>query len=395
MATNITDNTNTENQKTLQPDVYKYVGTCESTGQNLSAFVSNASFEQLARLDYNIRKENTTNTEALLVEYGLGSNIANSLIVSAPTKTEDAVQDRTSTKTIRYYDLDKSSSYNDGDYVISEKSTDELTNSETSSTITRDTGWYDLSVTDSTGRIACITPPFNDFDTRYFDSVFSNTYLNGNTTTYGEIGSYRNAKPYSDAGIGITRMLTLNSSTSKSIDNMNTFIENAGTTYLSILNEYEKDIALTNTEENQIYVGKCYYTNGNSTTYLWASWIGGEAKKPEIIKSPTDESKKETIEGWVPNTIFVSSFSTILDKYCNLKNDVDNILNGSFPENSGFKKIIKNFEDRIKTLENYKYVFRLGDSQGTYLWSGTYSNYNGLSDTIKNEDSNMFIISRG
>lgn len=393
MANITTDsNSNTENQKTLQPDVYKYVGTCESTGQNISTFVSNASFEQLARLDYNIRKENTTNTEALLVEYGLGSNIANSLIVSAPTKTEDRAQDRTSTKTIRYYDLDNSSSYNDGDYVINEKSTDELTNSDASSTITRDIGWYDLSITDSTGRIACITPPFNDFDTRYFDSVFSNTYLEGNETTYGEVGSYRNVKPYSDAGIGITRMLTLNSSTSNSIDNMNTFIENAGNTYLSILTEHEKDIALNNTEENQIYVGKCYY--GSPTAYMWTSWIGGSEKRPDIIKSPTNEGKKETIRGWVDNTIFTSSFSTILDKYCYLKNEVDNILSGKFPDNSKLNQIITDLTDRINQLEKHRYVFRLDDNTATYLWSGSYTNYNGLNNTVRDNEQNMFLISR-
>lgn len=401
------DNTNQtqETSTALTPDEYRFIGTCEATGQNMSTFVSNISFENLAGLDHYVRSNETTNTDSMLTYYGIGSNIANSLIVCAPTVKEETMVDMTEVKTIRYYNAGGTTYYDrDIDYVITPETTIAYaTNGETSTYTVRDIGKYDLAATDPTGRIACLTPQFNDIDTRFFTTFMSTDSL-GNTTdnsTYAAYSDRITSNPAS--GIGATRMLSLNESTANSMSTMSTFMGTVGTSYVSILTYQEKNdpygnVASAASNGNQIRIQKVITNNKSSvwTAYTTSSEYCDEKGAIKKIVNPQDLSNPIQIIGAV-TTSYVVSFSDLLERYINLKNAWD----AQFGGNTSGKSIssrVSELETLVNKLNKLPYVFRGSTgksgvySQGAYLWTGSNTEYNAMGADIKEKKDYIFVI---
>lgn len=404
MADNTIEETSSIN---LTPDEYRFIGTCEGTGQNMSAFVSNISFEQLAGLDHYIRSQETTSADSTLTYYGIGSNIANSLIVCAPTVTEKTMKDMTQVKTVRYYDNqeDGGTTYYDAgiDYVISPESVIAYaTNGETSEYTVRDTGKYDLVASDSTGRVACLTPQFNDIDTRFFTTFMSTDDLDGaNNSTYATYSDrITNNLTY---GIGVTRILSLNESTANSMATMDKFMSGVGLSYTSILTQREKEDPLnsnpTTTNQNQVRIQKVKTNSGQSlwTAYTPTSAYVGKNGAITKIYNPQSPDNPITITKGLTSS-YIVSFSTLLEDYINLKNAWD----AQFGGNTSGKSIasrVSELELLVNKLNNLPYVFRGSTgqsgtySEGAYLWAGTYTDFKtNVSDDIKLRGDYVFVL---
>lgn len=394
----------------LTPDEYRFIGTCEATGQNMSTFVSNVSFEQLAGLDHYIRRQETTSVDSTLTYYGIGSNIANSLIVCAPTVTEKTMKDMTQVKTIRYYDNSEDGGtqyYDTGiDYVISPESIIAYaTNGETSEYTVRDTGKYDLVASDSTGRVACLTPQFNDIDTRFFTTFMSTDDLDSsNNSTYATYSDRITNNPTN--GIGVTRMLSLNDSTAKSMATMDSFMKSVGLSYTSILTQREKEDPInsnpTVTDQNQVRIQKVKTSSGQSiwTAYTPTSIYVGENGAITKIYNPQSPENPITITSGVTSS-YIVSFSSLLESYINLKNAWD----AQFGGNTSGKSIssrVEDLEKLVDKLNNLPYIFRGSTgkagtySQGSYLWAGSYTDFNNNVDqTIKERTDYIFVLDEG
>lgn len=404
------DNTTQETSSiALTPDEYRFIGTCEATGQNMSTFVSNVSFEQLAGLDHYIRSQETTSVDSTLTYYGIGSNIANSLIVCAPTVTEKTMKDMTQVKTIRYYDNGGTQYYDTGiDYVISPESVIAYaTNGETSEYTVRDTGKYDLVASDSTGRVACLTPQFNDIDTRFFRTFMSTDDLDSsNNSTYATYSDRITNNPTN--GIGVTRMLSLNDSTAKSMATMDSFMKSVGLSYTSILTQKEKEDPgnsnPTVINQNQVRIQKVKTSSGQSiwTAYTPISDYVAENGAITKIYNPQSPENPITITSGVTSS-YIVSFSTLLEDYINLKNAWD----AQFGGNTSGKSIstrVEDLEKLVDKLNNLPYVFRGSTgkagtySQVSYLWAGSYTDFNNnvnVTDDIKLRGDYIFVLDEG
>lgn len=389
-------------------------------GAEFNVLVCDASFEELKQYDewasYETNGGRTAN--------GIGENIKNCFIVCAPQTTDD-VNYVSYVQTTSWTDLTGDSRYDEG------KDSDYHSNSYTYITPIgiRDKGDYDLIVTDHLGNLIRLTPPFADYDTRYFSVVTPNN--NDKNSYYG------------------SRYITFNKEYEKLLGNTNDIISNLSSTYTPILtttNEYNG----TNLAKQNVTIVYCYsYGEGQDAktiynTFSYNSLTYDDDAQAYVTKSRiTDEVKSflfdkyrdhnaenyNTYDKWDdddaiecltshcnPKTV---SFVDLMNKIDELtykcsylqniltsngigdvstyKIGVDPTTNASYywtyvyDETTGKEigKKIYTIEGRLANLESCNFLYRADKNIASYLWSGDANEYDKF---IKGKDLSSYIF---
>lgn len=377
-------------------------------GADFNVLVCDASFEELKQYDewasYEANGGRTAN--------GIGDNIKNCFIVCAP-QTAANVNYIDYVQTTSYTDLDGSYIYTDG--VDSDYRT--YTYTYVSSIGISDKGDYDLLVTDHLGNLIRLTPPFADYDTRYFSVVSPNN---------DDKNSYYGA-----------RYLTFNKDYQNLLKDTNTVVSTLNATYTPILNtidEYKDN----NLSSQYITIAYTYtYKNGNniSTTYGTFAYnrikdnLAQDGITPEVkeflydnFQGTYESNKANTYMDWEDSNAIaclkaycnprVVSFIDLLNKIDVLTNEcnrLNKILEDNKIQDIGNKKTyidesdqttywydefgnkIYGVGDRVSKIENSAILFRANNNIASYLWSGTAEEYTKFITGKKDLSSYIFL----
>lgn len=363
-------------------------------GADFNVLVCDASFEELKQYD----EWASQDTNGGRTANGIGENIKNCFIVCAP-QTEAKVN---------YIDYVQTTSYTDlnGDHLYTnEVDSDYRTYTyayETSIGIS-DKGDYDLLVTDHLGNLIRLTPPFADYDKRYFSVVSPNN---------DDKNSYYGA-----------RYLTFNKDYQNLLKDTNTVVSTLNATYTPILNTIDEYKDGNNLSSQYITIAYSYtYKNGNNTSTTYGTFAYDRIKEGYAQDGITPEVKEflyynfqGTYESGKANTYMEwddSNAIACLKAYCNphvvsfidLLNKIDaltnecNRLNKILEANKiedvsnkttyidksdnttywldedGITKIYA-VGDRVSKIENSAILFRANKNIASYLWSGTTDEY--------------------
>ena len=155
-----------------QSFIPSHIGSNTSQGKDFSIYTSNTSFEVLSRYDQALRKgssvlDNENNVTTVNTVNNIANKIANSIIICSPQVEDPNYQTYTKTVTVKYINRDNIDGLSDDDLILNTTYKDDK---DVSGLLAyKDSGQFDLVVTDDNGVPACITPPFNDIDTTYFE----------------------------------------------------------------------------------------------------------------------------------------------------------------------------------------------------------------------------------
>lgn len=321
------------------------IGQCGANQTEFKTIVTNVSLSDLQKLDdYAASTVSGSSAIGNYEQYGLGTYIANSLIVCAPNEVINDVERYRQYTYTDYIDVDKDKKYSENGDILLDNYTYDVKTSIDGDEI--DTGQYDLVITDAYGRMAALNPPFNDIDTKYF-SVASN---NGNTNTYT---TYRNS-------IGNTICLTLQSDIANGLSQSTDFIQKANLSYTPILSasDQKQVDGLINSNIPQVYVHQI--TNEDKYTY----WV------PFTAEEKPDETSHA----------YEVSFTSILENVNQLKaqSSFSSYDMGDGTTISTMKELLEyvySLQKRIKDLESKEYIYRVEGSSITHLWGGSLDDY--------------------
>lgn len=376
-------------------------------GADFNVVVCDASFEELKQFD----EWASLDTNGGRTQNGIGENIKNCFIVCAPQTKADVNYIR-HVQTTSYTDVDGDHMYTNG--TDSGLKTDSYTY-ETSIGIT-DKGDYDLLVTDHLGNLIRLTPPFADYDTRYFSVVSPNN---------DDKNSYYGA-----------RYLTFNEDYQKLLGDTNTIVSSLNVTYTPILNTIDvyKD---NNLSSQYITIAYTYsYKDGNKTSTTYGTFAYDRIKDgqpqagitPEVkeflyntFQGAYESSKATSYSDWADSNAInclnayckpeVVSFIELLNKISYLTEytnrlqkildsnkiqDVSSYKTGKDPDGTTYwindqNEKIYAVGDRVSRIENSAILFRANKNIASYLWSGSSNEYEKFISGRKDLSSYIFL----
>lgn len=366
---------------------YRYLSN-GNAGQNFNIYVSNVPFETISYLDSNYRNTTSSyvNGQNNVNNNGLGINIANSIIICASD-----VIDKSSTYRILTY-TDFKDNNNNGKYDRDVDNTLETYVGPIERINVaygyRDTGNYDIAITDTYGHPIVLTPPFNDINKKYFSTQIADGSL-----SYKGI-SYR--------GLNYpTSMLTLSYDFAKQFDSVGKVVEDMDLTYTPIIkNTYSytlNDAGKKVINNNKTWKLGYYTRNGNSRVWVVYDPENAENTLPKDLQANKNWNEPQTVE---PEFTHSLRFCDAIGEIADLQLKLD--------ENNS-DSLIHKLQDRVKTLEakvdnllklnfilsrNYK-VEDHPDAPYSYIWTGTNTEYdNNVIESDKSNPNITFLINQ-
>lgn len=344
--------------------ISSHVGTLTSQGKDFSIFSTNASFEVLSKVDNALRSGSSQvvgDTTNVATTNGMGTKIANSLIVCAP-QVKDTTTTLTYMQTLSYVDVDNDNQYSSYDYKLLESSYTYV--SSESSLKYKDNGQFDLVVTDAYGVPACLTPPFNDIDTSYF-TVKSSIEVPSRKRDY--ITSY---------------VMTLSDAFRENIGAANDYIAKVPYSYTAIVPDVDDKktfyLIVPKSSKNNQNKREYYVGNFNSSYSGRLAYIGPGEKR--IYKDDTSNY-----------TIVEATFSYVLDMCVELmqwkednfnpKEEVPKIDN-TYISGKSLSYQLAYLLNCVNDLNNRPYEYSLNKiidpSNNSYIWTGNKTDYSGI-----------------
>lgn len=367
---------------------YRYLSN-GNAGQNFNIYVSNASFETISYLD-NIYRNTTSsyvNSQNNVNNNGLGTNIANSIIICASD-----VVDKSSTYRILTY-TDFKDQNNNGKYDKDVDNTLETYAAPIERINVaygyRDTGNYDIAITDTYGHPIVLTPPFNDINKKYFS-----TQLADGSLSYKGI-SYR--------GLNYpTSMLTLSYDFAKQFDSVGKVVEDMDLTYTPIV-KHTYSYTLNDTGQKVINEKKtwklAYYTRNGDNAKVWIVYDPENAENtlPKDLQANKGWNQPQTVE---PEFTHSLRFCDAIDEIADLQAKLDESNTKSLI--SDLKKRVKTLEDQVQTLLKLNFILSKNyntedhkDAPYTYIWTGTSTEYNtNVTESDKSNPNITFLINQ-
>ena len=364
--------------------ITSHIGNLAQTGKDFNVIVTNAPFKLLSSLDKVYRTGSSDkggNGTTTATNNGMGTKIANSFVICAP-QIPDEYTVYNYVGDIAYIDVDNNGYYNSGDIQLYNNS---HTNVISSSTY-KDTGEFDLVVTDAYGIPVVLTPPFNDIDTTYFSI---------------SVDSQSRSRDYCHS-----RALTLSDKFGKQFSEVGEYIGYIPYSYTPIVKDYDKTTYFIRASK-KVTTGdpnpRPLYFVGKMDKVSPEGKLSYIAKIDNVNKflDPTIAYDDEYNYEYVP-----VSFEYLLDEV----NEIKKWKSTEFPEDNdewnedesidGSTSIQKKLSYLMKTvnkLNNLPYVLnRTGSTSKdiSYLWSGNMTEYEGItkSDKDDKDDRTTFII---
>ena len=361
--------------------ITSHIGNLAQTGKDFNVIVTNAPFKLLSSLDkvYRTGSSDTGgNGTTTATNNGMGTKIANSFVICAP-QILDNYTVYNYVGDIAYIDVDNNGYYNSGDIQL-------YNNSHTNviSTYTyKDTGEFDLVVTDAYGIPVVLTPPFNDIDTTYFSI---------------SVDSQSRSRDYCHS-----RALTLSDKFGKQFSEVGEYIGYIPYSYTPIVKDYDKTTYFIRASK-KVVTGdpnpRPLYFVGKIDKVSPEGKLSYEAKIDNVNKflDPTITYDDEYNYEYVP-----VSFEYLLDEV----NEIKKWKSTEFPEDNGewnedetidgsasIQKKLSYLMKTVNKLNNLPYVLnRTGSTSKdiSYLWSGNMNEYEGITKSDK-DDRTTFII---
>lgn len=357
-----------------------FLGNLEyNQGADFNVVVCDASYDDLKSFDeWASQEENGGRSEN-----GIGENIKNCFIVCAPQQKDDKIQFVEHTVKTTYTDFDGNGLYDEGsdaDYNVQESTTMTPSNGY-------DRGDYDLVVTDHLGNLIRLTPPFADYDKRYFSVV--------NPTSEDQNSAYG------------ARYITFNTKYQLLMDSTSTIVDTLSSTYTPILSYVEevKDGAPSSRMTTVAYS----FTDGKVTTYGTftydaLSYIGEGANRiyttqKEIVSDEMKEflfthykneyngtgddyrtwddkdALKALHDKCTPHEVSFISLLQELDALRARCTQLENILRSNKITYVAPNSNVTPIGDRVTRIENSKILFRANSKMPAYLWAGAHADY--------------------
>lgn len=349
---------------------YRYLSNCYAGGQDFNIIVSDAKFETISYIDYKFRNtvSSYTNGQNNVNNNGLGTNIANSIIICS-YKTEDKNSLKRSITYSSWLESDHNNRYDaDKDQLVEAPYTTTYTVQETVGY--RDSGIYDLAVTDNYGHPIVLTPPFNDIDSKYFTSKIADGSIASHEISYRKV-NYP------------TSYLTLSDDFAKQFNGVNDVVRDMDITYTPLVKQTYSYTLVNGKKE----------INGNYSTWK----IGYVLNKANIKDWVVFDPNKETGQATWPKSISdpkrqitdpkTEMYSHSL-RFCDLVGDVATLQQKTDENNpnsyiSQLVDRIKALEDKVDNLMKLNFVLsanKFADNTHrtddySYIWTGTAQEY--------------------
>lgn len=370
-----------------QSFIPSHIGSNTSQGKDFSIYTSNTSFEVLSKYDQALRKgssvlDKENNVTTVNTVNNIANKIANSIIICSPQVEDPNYQTYTKTVTVKYINRDNIDGLSGDDLILNTTYKDDK---DVSGLLAyKDSGQFDLVVTDDNGVPACITPPFNDIDTTYFE-VLSSVYIPD------RIRNYVNTYP-----------LTLSEKFRNTIGDASKYIEKIPISYTPIVPD--------NTNPTYLIIGPTNDQNINKKEYYaytltdekdgYFSYITPSGNKLKYY--PSDISKNDP-QGYK----FVKvSFTYLLDKYIEFENWKNTEFDTNVPslDNKEFDSKSINYKlayllNAVNDLNNRPYMYSLNnkinpnDNTRRYVWFGDTEEYKQVKNIDLAKDT-AFIINK-
>lgn len=365
---------------------YRYLSN-GNAGQNFNIYVSNVPFETISELDSKYRNTTSSyvNSQNNVNNNGLGTNIANSIIICASD-----IEDKSSTYRILTY-TDFKDLNNNGKYDQDADSTLETYVAPIEKINAaygyRDTGNYDIAVTDTYGHPIVLTPPFNDINKKYFSTQIADGSL-----------SY---KGISFRGLNYpTYMLTLSDTFAKQFDNVGKVVEEMDITYTPIIkhtysyiinDEGQKVIDNTNTWK----LG--YYTRNGNNERVWVVY--------DPLNGNTLPKDLQANKGWNEPKTVVPEFTHSL-RFCDAIGEIADLRAKFDPTNKNaeityLKSQVKDLQEKVENLLKLNFIlsknYKVGDHSDapySYIWTGSNEDYGNVADADKSNPNITFLINQ-
>ena len=364
---------------------YRYLSN-GNAGQNFNIYVSNVPFETISELDSNYRNTTSSyvNGQNNVNNNGLGTNIANSIIICASD-----VEDKSSTYRILTY-TDFKDQNNNGKYDRDVDNTLETYAAPIERINVaygyRDTGNYDIAVTDTYGHPIVLTPPFNDINKKYFSTQIADGSL-----SYKGI-SYR--------GLNYpTSMLTLSYNFAKQFDSVGKVIDDMDLTYTPIVKHtysYTLDDAGQKVINNS-YTWKLGYYTQNSNSRVWFVYDPQNSNtRPKDIQANKGWNVPQPVEPEFTHSLrFCDAIGEIADLQAKLdESNTDSLIRK-------LQDKVKILEGQVQTLLDLNFVLSKNynakdhsNAPYTYIWTGTNDDYKKLDDKDKTNPIVTFLINQ-
>lgn len=361
--------------------VSSHIGNLAQTGKDFNVIVTNAPFKLLSSLDKLYRTGSSGiggNGTTTATNNGMGTKIANSFMICAP-QTPDDYTTYNYVANVAYIDRDNNGQYTYGDTQLYN---DAYTYVYTSSNTYKDTGEFDLVATDAYGIPVALTPPFNDIDKNYFDI---------NSDMPSRYREYCHS-----------RSLTLSKNFSAQFSDLGKYVETIGYTYTPIVTDPDNTVYFIRASqiETQPNQRPLYFVGKMNTV----SPKGELSYRAHIGTTYSYLTTEITSDGNYNFEYIPVSFEYLLNEVNKLKN----WKSTEFPNNKWVWKEGETVNESdtvqkklayllatVNKLNNLPYVLnRRTDStyKGiSYLWSGTYKNYEGITKSDK-DNKTTFII---
>ena len=345
-----------------------HIGNLAQSGKDFNILASNVPYKMLSNYDTAVRKASNDSSTS---NYDISGKISNSIIICAPQERDNTTVYTQWTK-FTYEDNDNNGTFSNDDLMINTYSYATVENKVKD--LYKDTGDFDLVVTDDDGVPVCLTPPFNDIDTDYF--------------------TVRKNIEHRNRGYCNSNALTMSESFRDTLGNTAKTLDNLIFTYTPIVPNQDKTIYLISTYKVGNPNNKNYYvgyagTNGNIT-------ISNKDNKWTYSYHP---NANDTITNDERTTFTRVSFSYLLDWNIALQqwkdkefNDNDKIDSKWDRIGSSTNKKISYLLDQVTKLTNYKYMFQLNGSSTSYVWTGSKSQYDNMGSNQRNRNNATFII---
>ena len=364
---------------------YRYLSN-GNAGQNFNIYVSNVPFETISELDSKYRNITSSyvNSQNNVNNNGLGTNIANSIIICASD-----IEDKSSTYRILTY-TDFKDQNNNGKYDQDVDSTLETYVAPIEKINAaygyRDTGNYDIAVTDTYGHPIVLTPPFNDVNKKYFSTQIADGSL-----SYKGI-SYR--------GLNYpTSMLTLSDTFTKQFDNVGKVVEEMDITYTPIIKHTYSYII---NDEGQKVIDNSktwklgYYTRSGDNAKVWVVYdLGNETNTlPKDLQANKGWNEPKTVEPEFTHSLrFCDAIGEIADLQAKFDPTNDNA------EITYLKNQVKDLQEKVENLLKLNFILSKNykgdnDNPYSYIWTGSNDEYGKVADADKKNPNITFLINQ-
>lgn len=360
---------------------YRYLSNCYAGGQDFNIIVSDAKFETISYIDYKYRNtvSSYTNGQNNANNNGLGTNIANSIIICS-YKTEDKNSLKQSITYTSWLESDNNNRYDaDKDQLVEAPYTTTYTVQESVSY--RDSGIYDLAVTDNYGHPIVLTPPFNDIDSKYFTSKIADGSVASHEISYRKV-NYP------------TSYLTLSDDFAKQFDGVNDVVRDMDITYTPLV--------------KQTYS----YTlvNGKKEIDTKSTWKIGYVINPTNTKDwVVFDPNKETGQATWPNKITnpeTQMYSHSL-RFCDLVGDVAELQHKTDKNNKEDGSLgylydwINTLQQKVSQLMELNFILANNYNKNehptapySYIWTGSAEEYKNTWDKNNLPNNVTFLINQ-